>query len=269
MKILPTLILALLCARILPAQAPASNEPQKFAIASIRQNQTGKTTQRFGATPNGYQAVSMALAVSILLAYPPTNGQALYPANQVLGLPSWAQEDRYDIDARIDPEQLAAWQAQILQQRLLAPLLQNLLVERCQLKAHREQKVMATLALVVTKNGPKFTPSRPDAVLPAGIMMPGGGVLVPEEQGRVLHFYRVPVNTLAVVLSHMSGQPVIDKTGLAGNYDISFDKGEQGARDNFSNWTFEAVERLGLKLVSQKNVVEFLVIDHIERPSEN
>lgn len=269
MKIFLLLVAALSCVPGLSAQTLAAKVPQQFAVASIRRNQTEKTTQRFGITPNGYQAVNVALATSLLLAYPPTGGQAIYPANQVQGLSAWVREERYDIEARIDPEELAAWQAPGAQTRLLAPLLAKLLVERCQLKVHREQKEMATLALVAGKGRPKFTVSKPDAVLPAGTMVPGGGVFVSEQQGRVLHFYRVPVQTLAVVLSHMSGQPVIDKTGLAGNYDIVFDKGEMGARDGFSNWAFEAVERLGLKLVSEKNVVEFLVIDHIERPSEN
>lgn len=214
MKILPFFAVVLLCAQALPGQAPAPNEPQRFDVASIRQNLSRGTVQRFGPTANGYQAVNVPLADSLLLAYLPTNGQAIYPANQILGLPAWAREERYVIDARIEPEQLSVWQVPGVQLRLLAPLLQNLLAERCQLKVHREQKEMATLALVVAKGGPKFSGSKPDAVLPAGMFMPGGGVLVPEEQGRVLHFYRVPVNTLAVVLSHMSGQAVVDRRGL-------------------------------------------------------
>lgn len=269
MKILLLLGVALSCVPGLFAQTPAAKEPQQFAVASIRRNMTEKVQQNFRATPNGFQSANMSLAATLLLAIPPSDGQTIYPSNQVQGLPDWVREERYDIEARIDPEALAAWQAPGAQARLLAPLLENLLTERCQLKVHREQRLQSSLALIVAKSGPRFTPSKPDAVLPAGIMVPGGGVFVVEQQGRVLRFYRVPVQTLTVVLSHMSGQPVIDKTGLTGNYDIAFDKGEQGAGDGFSNRVFEAVERLGLKLVSEKNVVEFLVVDRIERPSEN
>jgi uncharacterized protein (TIGR03435 family) len=250
------------------AQSPAANEPQRFEIISIRQNLLPDAVERFGPTADGYQAMNTSLSVSLLLAYPPTSGQTVYPSDQIEGLPAWMREERYDVDARIDPEQLSVWQGPKAQQKLLPRLLQNLLAERCKLKAHIEEKEMASFSLVVAKGGPKFTESKPDAVLPAGVFMPGGGVMVPEEQGRVMHFYRIPLSVLTTVLSHMSGSPVVDRTGLKGKYDIVLDKGEP-REGGYFNTAIEVVSQLGLKLVSQKNVVEILVIDHVERPSEN
>jgi uncharacterized protein (TIGR03435 family) len=101
---------SLLGAVLSTAQAPAANEPLRFEIVSIRQNLIPSAAQRFGPTANGFQAMNSSLAVALLLAYPPTNGQAIYPSDQIEGLPAWMREERYNIDARIDSEQLPVWQ---------------------------------------------------------------------------------------------------------------------------------------------------------------
>lgn len=269
MKLMALSVVAVLLCGSLRLLAQNLVVPQQFEVASIRQNLNIGAGQQFGATPSGYRATNTVLVVSILLAYPPSSGQVLYPQSQVLGLPAWAGAEHYDIEARIAPEQLSDWQTPAIQQKQLPELLRNLLAERCKLQAHREQKETASFSLVVAKGGPKFAESKPDAALPAGVTLPGGGVMVSESNGTVIHFYHVPVSTLATVLTHMSGKPVVDRTGLQGYYDILFERGEQYERDGLSNWSFEAISRLGLKLVAQKNTVEFLVIDHLDRPSQN
>jgi uncharacterized protein (TIGR03435 family) len=269
MKTLPFFAVVLLCAQALPGQAPAPNEPQRFDVASIRRNIAGKQ-QDFGPTASGYRVINLTLLVPLMFAYPPSTGQAIYQMDQIKDLPDWVVAERYDIDARIDPAQLAAWQAPGAQQRLLPQLLQNLLADRCKLQTHKEQKEMASFSLQLAKNGPKFQESVPGAQHPAGMTVPGGGVVVPEEQGRVLHFYGVQLSVLAAMLSQENGRPVVDKTGLKGKYDIVFEKREARENDGLSSSiTFESVSKLGLKLVAEKDVIDVLVIDHIERPSEN
>jgi len=88
-------------------------------------------------------------------------------------------------------------------------------------------------------------------------------------------FYAVPIPTLAVVLSNKAGRVVVDKTGLTGRYDIKLEMpqpgedGAGGAQDPGMSIFTVVQEQLGLRLESAKEPVETLVIDHVERPTEN
>jgi uncharacterized protein (TIGR03435 family) len=95
--------------------------------------------------------------------------------------------------------------------------------------------------------------------------------------------YAAPMSSLAFLLSTMgrmgTGRPIVDKTGLTGLYDISISMRdlapqsggpEGGASDPGGGGMVDlVVDALGLKLESAKAPVETLVIDHIEKPSEN
>jgi len=88
---------------------------------------------------------------------------------------------------------------------------------------------------------------------------------------------------LLTILSRQLGRTIIDKTGLTGNYDILLqwspeDNVSRGAEagappappEESAPSIFTAVqEQLGLKLESTKGPVDVLVIDHIEKPTEN
>jgi uncharacterized protein (TIGR03435 family) len=87
------------------------------------------------------------------------------------------------------------------------------------------------------------------------------------------------MSSFASLLSNLAKQPVQDKTGLTGKYDIAIPNlvmlGEMApgldgrAAPDLGPTIFSIVEDLGLKLKSTKGTVETLVIDHIERPTEN
>ena len=76
---------------------------------------------------------------------------------------------------------------------------------------------------------------------------------------------------LASMLTRPVGRPVVDKTGITGNYDIALNFAPEGSTDSTLPSIFTALqEQLGLKLEPQKVPVEMLVIDHLEKvPSEN
>ncbi|HEY2467212.1 MAG TPA: TIGR03435 family protein [Terracidiphilus sp.] len=77
---------------------------------------------------------------------------------------------------------------------------------------------------------------------------------------------------MARFLSSFLGRTVVDGTGLTGRYDISLlvPNPEQNVPDAQTTALFQALEdQLGLKLVSRKEMVDTIVIDHLERPSEN
>jgi uncharacterized protein (TIGR03435 family) len=169
---------------------------------------------------------------------------------QISGGPAWSDSAHYDITAKMDS---AASPDQV---RLM---LQSLLQDRFNLRFHRAIRSRPGYALVIDKNGPKFVESK----------NPGPGLGL----GRG-HLIGLGANTemLAKALSSQLESPIVDKTGLKAlyNFTLTWTPDDQTA-DSTGPSVFSALrEQIGLKLVPVKNVpVEVLVIDHVERPSEN
>ena len=186
-------------------------------------------------------------------------------------------QERYDIDAKVAQEDLAEWQKPAKQEVMLEGMLQALLVDRCKLQIHRENKDSSVYLMVVGKGGPKFKETDPAATHPAGVTLPGGATVVPTNDGSI-SMYRTSMGMLAALLSSLGrlGRPIQDKTGLTGLYDIVIPRpdigppmtGAGGAPD-MTDVVMSMVDGLGLKLESGKSSVVTLVVDHIEKPSEN
>lgn len=242
-----------------------------FDIVSFRQNKAGgQQTPNFGPTTDGYHANALPILATILRAYVPlTNQQGYYTMDRIKGAPDWVTADRYNIDAKVSDADLAEWQKPDSQKVMLPSMLQTFLADRTKLQVHRETKESTVFNLVPGKGGVKFKETAPDAAVPAGISLPAGGTLVPGN-GRTLKFYGATMASLAQVLSNFVGYPVQDKTGLTGKYDFELEREEQpdGAPPNPGPPAY-AVDALGLHLDKSKSVVDTLVIDHIERPTEN
>ena len=151
-------------------------------------------------------------------------------------------------------------------------MLQPLLAERFKLTLHRDKKEFTVYALAVDKNGPKLPKAKDegDTKISMG--------------GRRLNAQHMSLTQFANLLSLRTDRPVVDRTGLVGNFDITLTwapesrtamppaGGENSGRDNASDPTiFTAVrEQLGLKLQAAKEPLEVLVIDHAEKiPTEN
>jgi uncharacterized protein (TIGR03435 family) len=267
--------LSLLAAALLAASTHTF--AQSFEVASIRQNTSGGA-QHYGPSADGYRVTNLPLLVLIVTAYPPQHGEAaIFTDKSVVNLPEWTMKESYDITAKVAESDLPAWQDPARRTAMMRAMLQRLLEERCKLAVHHDMKEAPVYLLVVGKNGPKLTASNPDAPHPAGLNLPGGGMILPENGGRTLHFYDASMATLAPILSTATARPVQDKTGLTGRYDFLIplpDNGRPAAASEPSASepgpsAFSAVEELGLKLVPAKAPSETLVIDHIERPSEN
>ena len=87
-------------------------------------------------------------------------------------------------------------------------------------------------------------------------------------------FVDATISAFCAYMSSHSDRPIHDKTGLTGKYDITFRSEpppppQAGASMDASPDLSTGMDQLGLKLESAKDPVEILVIDHIERPSEN
>ena len=203
---------------------------------------------------------------------PPVSDRAL--REPIKGSPSWAGNDRYDIDAKAP--------APTSPSMMRGPMMQALLEDRFHLRIHRETKQIPVYELKLAAGGPRFQASRAGSCvffdrwnLEGKLSKPGDPIPTPASMGCGM-FARSPngveVNgtTLANIcrqLSIWSGFDVLDKTGLSGTFDLHFDArtpephrdpaaepGPPGPPDTEAmfNAIRDALPQLGLKLEPAK-----------------
>ena len=183
-------------------------------------------------------------------------------ARQVIGLPRWAETDRYDLTATMDADRFEAFKKLPMDKQLRERLLmtQAVLADRYQLRAHRETREMPVYELVAAGGGLKIAET--DRLDPVDS---GSSFFMPGE------WYNYgTMEDLASNLAGPSGGIVIDKTGMGSrrfHYALKWlSDGRSGTAGGASIFT-AIEEELGLKLVPATEPVEVLVIDHIERPT--
>jgi uncharacterized protein (TIGR03435 family) len=213
------------------------------------------------ASPPGSFNRTGTVASLIQLAY------ELQIEQQVVGGPQWLREDRFEITAR------AGREAPFAEMRLM---LRSLLVERFKLVARSEQREMPTYVLVLARSDKRFGPGlkkneddckslveQPRNVPPGAIRATGCGSMA------------TFVNTGA---SRQMGAPVIDATGLIGNFDWSYFYDAAGsllgrgiepdvADLRVPQYPTALQEQLGLKLEPRRAPIPVIVIDSVERPT--
>ena len=200
----------------------------KFAVVSIRKNNSGGPQHGGVATADGYQMKNLFLWYLIRMAYvPQTGGPAFYFVDQLIGMPAWltSEDDRYDVDAKVDEADLEDWQNPAKQPAMLRSMLQAMLEDRLKLVVHRSTRDGPVDLLVVGKGGPKFKETNPGELHPGTRPMPGGGTLYREEEDNqmTVHYFGISIAQLAAFVLG-TGRPVEDKTGLAGRYDVTIQR---------------------------------------------
>jgi uncharacterized protein (TIGR03435 family) len=252
-------------------------------------------------TPSGslFSAENQSLLRYIIFAYKLSGTQELalrfgYFKGLESPVPGWVRNSGFDIEARA-PQSTTKDQMRLMMQSLLA--------ERFKLAVHFETREAPVFALELAKAGslgPQLQKHQTgddcaEAVFPTG---PRSGATAKQPQsaipipcGELAHLppsapganrfggRDVPLSLLATSLPTQTGmavipRPVIDKTGLEGNYDFSIEwtpEDTSEVNNQESGGTFQEAlkEQLGLKLQPEKGPVEVLVIDHVEPPSPN
>ncbi len=258
--------LALLGCLIAGALAPrviAFAQQLKFDAASVRVNKSGERKWALPRPEGGrFVATNVSLGMLVVNAYG-------VPAYLVSGGPGWLNSDRFDVEGRAQGNP-------IRQQYGL--MLQALLEDRFKLAVHRETRQLPVYELVVSKGGTKLKESK--CVGEPSPANPCGGFSV-SLHGSIIG-REVGVSEFAANLGSLLSREVIDKTGLAGNYnfDLHWTADDTTLRgpgdpddpppDPSGPSLFTALqEQLGLELKSSKGPVEMLVIDHAEKPDEN
>jgi uncharacterized protein (TIGR03435 family) len=249
----------------------------QIEVATIKLNTGAPGPGGMRLNPGRLSVINTPLRTLIRNAYQ-------VPDYTISGGPGWIS-DRYDIEAKIDGE---------LKRDNTLPLLRTLLEDRFQLRVHRETKEGPIYLLTVAPGGVKLQPSNCVVVDPAHMPAPPApDEKRPQNCGVNKSGGNGPVRTLSVTglkmdetdlarvglpglnfyLSSMLGRAVVDKTGLTGRFDIHLEYTPTelaAAADNPAPSIFTAVqEQLGLKLESARGPVQVLIIDRVERPSEN
>ena len=193
------------------------------------------------------------------------------------GLPDWILSEPYDIEATAERAPASPGAQGKARNERIRLMLQSVLADRCKLKVRRDTEEIPVYSLEVEAHGPKMekakiaeqdcTESAPFA--PISPSAPGchqfqGGAGRPGFRGLA-----VDMSDLALYVSNWTDRPIVDDTGLAGLYAIQMDGWESSNEDSSRLTLDDVLDRLGLKLVRKRATVEILVIEHVERPSEN
>jgi uncharacterized protein (TIGR03435 family) len=190
---------------------------------------------------------------------------------QITGGPRWIGTDRWNIEAKAEG---VSGRLPVEQQKRM---IQALLADRFKLKVHFEKKkLVPAYALVVGKSGPKFQDSTSDARFEV------------EVSAGHIALKKARLSALTAQLTRQLGRQVVNQTNLQGEYDMVLDwtpeAGEssaipgqpgpppevQSAGEDLKPSIFTALQaQLGLRLQATRARLDVLIIDHVEKPSEN
>lgn len=275
------------------AAAPAQNTPAgdaatqqlpAFDVVSVKPHKDEGMMMRmsFQFTPDGVRIDGVQIDSLLRSGFN-------VPKDRLLNAPEWVSSARFDIEAKVTPEDAPKLKGLTRQQRsaMLIPLLDD----RFGLKFHHETRELEVYALVVAKVGSKLKETAPDNASPdapptkpeaqgAGHPLRAGQIMMSSgPNGTKIQGRGATIANIADMISQQIGSTVVDKTGLPGKYDYTLtfandvaaappDAGQAQEQEGPSLFT-AVQEQLGLKLEAQKQRVDVIVIDHIEQPSAN
>jgi uncharacterized protein (TIGR03435 family) len=254
----------LLCAAV-SAQTPS------FDVVSIKPNTSGSLSMSVGGPPGRFVAVNATVLTLVQNGY----SQETF---HIFGVRGWMESDRYDVSATFTAPSTA-------EQR--RAMVRKMLVDRFKFVSHFETRAMPAYVLTLTRAdgtlGPRIRPWDVDCKAvwsgamtnPPPSSVPGippcggrGGAGLYAQSG-------VDMQGFARSLASTLGATVIDQTGLKGQWEIHLQWNAGTPRfdgahaDEFGSLFTVLPEQLGLKLDARRMPVEVLVIDSIERPSDN
>jgi uncharacterized protein (TIGR03435 family) len=248
-----------------PPKVMAANANPSFEVATIKPSKPeaqGSSILVGRGGGNLFTTTNTSLSDLIVFAY------GLH-ARQVTGGPSWLESDKYDVTGKPD-------QPGVPNVTQLRTMVQKLLVERFQLTFHHDKKELSVYAITVANTGSKMAKSEATGNLPG---FGGRG------RGNVAVRNTTMAEFAEFLQSRIVDRPVVDQTGLSGRYDFPLKWTPDGLRaaaaaepnaspapinpDDPPDLFTAFQQQLGLKLESKKAPVDVLVIDRVEKPSEN
>ncbi len=247
-----------------PVPPMAANADPSLEVATIKPSDPSRRGKGFGFRGTHFMTLNTNLNDLIALAYG-------VHAKQIIGAPDWFATDLYDIDGMPDAPGRP-------NNKQMGIMVQKLLVDRCQLKFHHEQRVLAVYAISIA-GAPKMAKTTAGPTDGAGFMFRGLGDLMVRNM------------TIAEFATWMQAsvmdRPVIDQTGLKDKYDFQLKWTPDDSQfaqfrgtvpvapaktddPNAPPSLYTALqEQLGLKMDAVKAPDDVIVIDHVEKPSAN
>jgi uncharacterized protein (TIGR03435 family) len=258
----------------------AASAPQDpvFEVASIRTNPSGRLGyKQVRISEDRLSITNTPLMQLVQMAYG-------VDSDLVAGGPDWQNDDGFDVEAKAERPFTSAEERNAMLRALLA--------DRFKLVAHREQHETPSTMLTVARSDGRLAPGLRPAQTSCRQLMdtrprdqPGhpcgftGGESIHGE----MHVKGLPLDSLVAVIRRDVNRPVVDGTGLTGyfDWDIRWTPSLVRLRSDYNRQLFSRVdpdgpaletaleEQLGLKLATTRAPVEFLVIDSVQRPTEN
>jgi len=319
----------------IPLLSQTAAKKPAFDVVSIKPSAPSGNFIR-GGGPRGdrFNMTGATLRVLLQMAYQKANNTPLTGQMQIIGGPNWMETERYDIQAKADCTggTISREQTQLM--------IQSMLEDRFQLKAHLETRELPIYTLVVGKDGPKIKRSEDQTTPPFATAAPlpcdqasaaaaaaappppppppppaaglgqrgapidinklpkGAMIMMSAPTGMTLAASGTPFTNLVGLLQQQLGRTIVDKTNLSGLYDFKMTFSPEGlsnplgpnpgpqppgpgigaagpaptgansAADPVPS-IFAAIQELGLKLESGKGPVEVLIVESVQKPSEN
>jgi uncharacterized protein (TIGR03435 family) len=250
-----------------PALKPRAMDPNAdpaFEVATIKSSNPEEHRKFFRFRPDRFEGVNETVADMITFSYG-------FHHKQIVDAPAWTESEKFDISAKPDTEgmpSLGQWKTMV----------QKLLTDRFKLSFRRNQRELAVYVLAVGPAGAKLAESQGD---PKGL--PGIGF---QRRMGDLSAFNVTMADFINFMTRNAGldRPILDQTGLTGRYDFKLNWTPDDAQwssvapavarpsddANAAPPLYTALqEQLGLKFSATKALAEVLIIDHVEKPSEN
>jgi uncharacterized protein (TIGR03435 family) len=234
--------------------AVSSAQQPAFAVATIRPSSGAVQFEHDGKTetsPGSLRMRDVTVSTCIKWAYGLQDSQIAGPA--------WIQSEHFDIVAKADGP---------ANDEQMKQMLRTLLADRFKLSFHHLSKELKAFVLTVAKGGPKLNPAAAPEGKPFRQNSANGTVAK-----------SITIREFGDFISGPLNMPVVDETGLTGRYDFAIDftpylpdpaHNMDGTRPDTTSILMAAMEgELGIKMESRKAQVEVMVIDHVEKPSEN
>jgi len=244
-----------------PKQMPANADPS-FEVATVKPSDPSRLGKSFLVRGREFTTTNTTLTELITFAYD------LHP-RQVTGGPAWMESQKFDVMGKPDIDGTP-------NVKQLKSMMRKMLADRFQLAFHHDKKELSVYALTVSKNGSKLVKSEADPNGLPGLFFTGRMAL--SVRNAALSDFT------SLMQSTVLDRPVVDQTGINGKFDFTLkwtpDETQFGgqipgpppqtdAADAPPN-LFDAIQQqLGLKFEPVKAPVDVLVIDKVEKPSEN
>lgn len=267
---------------------PAGQRKHSFEVVSIKPSAAMNNNSNIDGTPDHIKIQNVPLQQILLMSF------GIRSKSQIDGMPDWASSERFNIDAKVDDETAAVMQKLPREERRKRQqeMLQAMLEDRFHMKMHWGKKELPVYVLTVAKGGSKLKPTvlpplPPNAEPGTKPQDPGTSVSISNSTMTVTNGNMEALAETLSRMAEMDGRVVLDRTNLTGKFDWTLDwaperqqnsfRGADGgnpipapAADTSKPSLFTALqEQLGLKVEQDKAPVDLLVIDDLERPTEN